>query len=437
MHSHAAKLDERVLKACGKRPHRKQVFKPFVSETTAIQLRQARGLSASLRGLDGACRRQFLRVFFHSWSCQLPEARASDRRLRRCLLARARNLLALRHLRKHIHKALKADKRSYLCRLSDQFAGAATEKAQHALFRAISALRTTPSKGRSKPWGSLQLLQDEEGHTAADFACRQRILRDTFAKQEGGWQCSPQEYCDQEDTLLPPEEARYSLTDLPTLLQVEQAVHSMSDGKAPGPSGIGPAPWKAHTALAARALLPMCLKSHVRLCEPVQNRGTIVVGLFKMVGAVSNPKNHRSIALLNPSAKICHKVVRPALVAALDHLATPLQQGCQPGSFSVALHHFVATKARIAQARKHCWAVLFLDLTAAYYRLVRETLHGELTDAKIAAVLSRLNIPPAALDEVREYVSGTTILKQASPHLRRMVAAITQHTFFLMEACMS
>ena len=92
------------------------------------------------------------------------------------------------------------------------------------------------------------------------------------------------------------------------------------------------------------------------------------------------------------------------------------------------------TRARIATYRKKSWSVLFLDLTAAYYRLVREALHGEVTDARLAAVLARLNIPPAVLDEVRSYVEGTAILQHASPHLRRMVAALSHGTYFLMEA---
>ena len=434
VHSHAARLDAAIWQACSKRPRRAKILRPFVSADTMKKLQTAKSMQASLKGLDLACAQQLLAAYFAVWKQRPHEVEVRRRRLWRCRLARARGVRNLRRARLLIRHALIVNKKEYIIQLSDRFANAVSEKAQQELFRAVSHLRPTPAKGRSKPWGSVPTLHDAAGRVAASFEERQAILRDTFVRQEGGFQGDPATYCAADCPPRPPAGSTFRLTELPTLMQLEDAIHDMTDGKAPGPSGIGPAPWKANPAAAAKALLLICLKSHVRLCEPVQNRGSIVVSLFKQFGSVCDPKNHRSIALLNPSAKLCHKVLRPALVKALGQISTPLQQGCQPGSYSVALHHHVATTARIAQARRQCWAVLFLDLTSDYYRLVRETLHGHATDQQITALLDRLNIPLSFLDEVRSYVSGTVILQNASPHLRRMIAAVSHGTFFLMDA---
>ena len=164
--------------------------------------------------------------------------------------------------------------------------------------------------------------------------------------------------------LFHPADARYSLADLPTLMQLEQAVHSMSDGKAPGPSGIGPAPWKAHPALSARALLPMCLKSHVRLCEPVQNRGTIVIG---------------------PQESSVHRV---------------------PESFGQNLPQGSPTcSGRGTRPSRHASTA---SLPARIFFRGPAPLCGyQSTHCPSSQAL--LDVLPAALDEVREYVSGTTM----------------------------
>ena len=137
---------------------------------------------------------------------------------------------------------------------------------------------------------------------------------------------------------------------------------------------------------------------------------------------------------MNSSAKLHHKMLRPALVDSLQSQATSLQQGCGKGSFGLVLRHFVATTAKTAKARKRSWGVYFLDLSAAYYRLVRETLFGAENDAGVVDILRRVNVPASFLDEIRAVVSGTCLLKDASPLVRRMVRAISAGTYFVMDA---
>ena len=300
VHQHAARIDAGVWRACRRKPRSFRPVKPYVCDSTQRLLQQAKGHVGALKGLDRACDRHFLATFFALWKgCHDSIVRA-ERAAHGTSIARARVVFALRKCRHSLRVSLTQDKRNYVCCMSDRFANAVSDKGQQALFQALQCLRPTPSKGRSKPWGGLAMLCDGEGRPTASYEGRQEILRQTFAAQKGGWQCTPEEYCraDAGRALGPGD--TFSLADLPTLLQLEGIIHEMADGKAPGPSGIGPAPWKAFPPEAARALLPMCVKTHVRLCEPVQNRGTIVVGLFKMAGSICDPRNHRSIALLNP-----------------------------------------------------------------------------------------------------------------------------------------
>ena len=107
----------------------------------------------------------------------------------------------------------------------------------------------------------------------------------------------------------------------------------------------------------------MLLKCHVRLTEPIQNRGALIIGLLKQVGSVCDPANYCSMSLMNTPAKLHHRMLRQQLAEALQQQASALQQGCDKGSYGVGLRHFVATTAKIAKAKKHSWGILFLDLS--------------------------------------------------------------------------
>ena len=434
VHEHAHNLDQAIRRACKKPRTALLPIKPFVSKATLALLEEARSRQATLKGLDSAVNKQAMGICFAAWAASSRCRRDYHSTLHKCRLARAAQAQRLWTVRAHIRKALCHDKRAYIIEVSDRFAGAVQDKDQVQLHKALKVLRPNACKGKTKPWGSLQILNWPDGSPAASFSERQQILCQTFAKQEGGWNVQVHDYLGEHATPHLPTEGAFELTDLPTLLQLESAINQTTDGKAPGPSGVGPSHWKAFPAASARALFPVLLKSHVRLTEPVQNRGALVIGLFKMVGSVCDPANYRSIALMNTSAKLCHRTLRPGLVEVLATHATPLQQGCHRGSYGLALHHYVATFARVAKARKHSWGVLFLDLSSAYYRLVRESLHGVDNDDAIIRVLQRLQVPPAFLDEIRAFVSNTCLLATGSPHLKRMVRAICQGTFFLMDS---
>ena len=433
VHCHADLLDNRVRQTCCREKRQARPIKPFLSPETFQVLRTVKSAHATLKSTDKACARLELRQFFRLWR-DAANALLCPGRIHRCRLARARRHIQLGRLQKELASRLRQDKRRYIIAMSDKYANATSEKDQKALFQALQCLRPTPSKGKSKPWCSLQVLTGDDQQPVADYAAKQSLFRNVFAAQEGGWQLTPEAYCQEVAVPSLGGGSHYRLQDLPTLLQLEQAIHGMSDGKAPGPAGIGPAFWKAHVAKSAKALLPVILKSHVRLTEPVQNRQTLLISMFKQAGAACDPRSYRSIALLNPTAKIAHKLLRPGLVEELQRTAEPLHQGCQPGSYGIALSHYVMTHARIADARKMSWAVFFLDLSAAYYRLLRESLHGMGDDLAIAHVLHRLKVPPSTIDEVRSFASSTVILDKASPHLRRMVAAVTHGTYFAMDA---
>ena len=172
----------------------------------------------------------------------------------------------------------------------------------------------------------------------------------------------------------------------------------------------------------------------MRLTEPVQYRGAKLSALFKKAGLAIRAESFRRIALMDPAAKIHHKLMRPGLLDSIEAKRAPLQQGCLPNSSPTALTHFLVTRMRIAALRGLSSAVLFLDLTAAYYRLIREAVvEAEIDDETLCALLSRLQVAPEQVHEVEAFVLKGGLLPPASPHFRRALAMMYRHTFFVMD----
>ena len=166
----------------------------------------------------------------------------------------------------------------------------------------------------------------------------------------------------------------------------------------------------------------------------MQYRGAKLSALFKKAGLAIRAESFRSIALMDPTAKMHHKLMRPELLGNIEARRPPLQQGCLPHSSPTALTHFLVTRMRIAALRGFSSAVLFLDLSAAYYRLIREAVvEADIDDTALGALLSQLRIEPEQIKEVEAFVREGGLLPTASPHFKRALAMMYRHTFFVMD----
>ncbi|CAE7781809.1 unnamed protein product, partial [Symbiodinium pilosum] len=191
--------------------------------------------------------------------------------------------------------------------------------------------------------------------------------------------------CDSRTTLQPLRQGT-SLTPrhafdpalLPTLLQLEGLFRSAKQGKAPG-----------------RAFLPIFLKSHFRLTEPVQFKSTTLIALFKGKGSPAVLANHRAIALLDGPGKALRRSMRPAFVALLP--SPDQQQGGTPGSLLAGAHHLVRAHQQLALGLKVPAVALFLDVSSAYYRVLRQAFgRGPLeNDEDVARLLALLKVQGA------------------------------------------
>ena len=344
-----------------------------------------------MRQLERLEKKLWLRELFEAW-------RGTDRAIRSregwSLRAVHRQIALcvaeLNGLSRKLRGQLRYDKGAYAARALADMQSSASPFAAKAFFRALKCLR---------PAG----------------------ISDGF-KSHPSSRGRPLWLCDSRTTLQPLRQGT-SLTPrhafdpalLPTLLQLEGLFRSAKQGKAPG-----------------RAFLPIFLKSHFRLTEPVQFKSTTLIALFKGKGSPAVLANHRAIALLDGPGKALRRSMRPAFVALLP--SPDQQQGGTPGSLLAGAHHLVRAHQQLALGLKVPAVALFLDVSSAYYRVLRQAFgRGPLeNDEDVARLLALLKVPPSALHAVCDWLAHT-ILSGAPAHCTALIRAFLCGTFFQVQ----
>ena len=404
--------------------------RPFLSPLSRFWLECERALGKACRTLDRLNIRCTLGTIFRAWKRVAPFRTREGWSLAQVQQRRQRAICLRKHAQRKLKHSVVQDKAAFI---NWRFAGihtAAQPFDAKAFFKAIASLRPRSKRVR-KPFqplivdpsaaedGSIELAQAQASH---------------FAALEGGTPITPQAYVHDANARYAARvtEGHFELRDLPTLVGLERALRGAKNGKAPGPNAIPEWVWKLDVPAAARALYPIYLKTHIRLCEPVQFKSTCLIAMFKGKGALTCVANFRAIALMDGPGKHLRKGIRQDLINALPD--NDLLQGGIPGSLLQAAHHVVRAYTSLAAHAQISSAVLFLDVASAYYRVLRQSFweHELEDDVALCELLRRLNVAPESVHEVCSWISSTNLLQQAPAHTSRIIREFLAGTFFHM-----
>ena len=308
----AARLGAKESGLCGTT----QRTRSFVSREAAVLLQAAKQCKCRLRQLDRLQRKLCLRELFWAWKGDLRAALSregwtvADVRMRiACCLAEQEVVS------KRLRGQIRFDKGAYAARALEDMQQAASPFAAKAFFRALRCVRPA-GKRVLKPFGRLQITPFTEGEDS--LAVRQQ---QHFAAIEAGDVIEAAAYLEHDSQATHKRPGRsFDPALLPTLLQLEGLFRGAKQGKAPGPNGVPEWLWALDSRAAARAFLPVFLKAHFRLTEPVQFKSTALIALFKGKGSPAVLANHRAIALLDGPGKVLRRSLRPVLVSLLPPL---------------------------------------------------------------------------------------------------------------------
>ena len=288
---------------------------------------------------------------------------------------------------------------------------------------------SNPKKHKHKP---LPLINNQEGQPCVlpteatatwvsffqDMECGQRMSLDTLRTM---WISELQQFQQ--------SEVNVELHDLPSLTDLEAALRRVPLGRACGPDGLPGELCRQHATLMAKHLFPHLLKILIHGHEHLGFKGGRLTPVYKGRGPIDSCSSYRSLLVSNHLAKALHRTVREKH-SQLFHDFLQLQQtgGRKHVPVQLALHQLRAC-LRKAQYEKFSSGIIFLDLTEAFYRLLREIpLGGDTPDVVIAHIMKKLNMPADSLHEIHRLLTQDCALHEAGFTHRECNAIRAMHT---------
>eukprot|EP00435_Cladocopium_sp_Y103_P051956 s2437_g16.t1 len=417
--------------------HRPSAKKLYI-DAHAWQLRQSKlHAQRKLRNLRWMLSRQGLQQVFSAWTTARTPSSDSSRPLGDAYVTSlictkfkyAVQLIVVKHqLKQHLCKAKQTCITETLKNLGDD--APASEILRH-LKKHIGP--TNPKKAKIKP---LPLVRDSH-----DQVCRhpQEALQTWirfFQDMEGGVQMSYQDLRDQwirDLRAFQQHDLQVNMDQLPTLVDIEIALRRVPRGRTCGPDGIPGEVCHHHPAALAKALYAQMAKLFLHGQEHIGYKGGVLVPAYKNKGATDQCASYRSLLVSNHFGKVLHRTLRQKN-ATLYEKFLQLQQtgGRRHVPVQMAVHQLRAF-ARMANEKGHSAAFLYLDLTEAFYRVVREVpIGGVIADTTVAHIMAKLHMPESALQDLHRLLQEPTALERAglSDLDRNCIRAIHTGTFF-------
>ena len=281
----------------------------------------------------------------------------------------------LRQLEKLVHCKVRRDTQVFYDALLDRL-DRAGELHNHRLMYQVLTRLGRKKGGKAPGPRPLPMLKKEDGSFAATFDEQQQMWMTQFAAVEAGVPCSwPQlQQRHREDS----EDHQVKVHEIdpaafPTVWQIQSLLSQLKRDKVPGPNHLPPALLKAGGEVMARHLTILFTKAAAAAREPLLWKGGTLIPLWKGKDSPDLPSAYRSIFVSNYSTKLYHQFIRQHLVAVWEQKADHLQCGGRKGVGVDIAHHVIQCQQAWATANAIPSAILYIDLRAAFYTVIRQT----------------------------------------------------------------
>ena len=231
-------------------------------------------------------------------------------------------------------------------------------------------------------------------------------------------------------------EQTIDLTTLPSLLDLEMAYRRVAPRKATGDDNVPGEVCRQQPVAIASLTYPCLLKLACQGQEALIHKGGQLVPVWKHKGPQCDVSSYRSILVSSHIGKGLHRALRQRQQ---DLYTAYLHHGQLGGRPHVPVGlglHAARAHLRSMHSMGRSSALLFLDLTEAFYRVIRPlVLSGDLDDATISAVAQRIGLPSDALHEFHRHLRDPEAIDQARlpPYLQRALTALHDHTHFRVD----
>ena len=331
-----------------------------------------------------------------------------------------------------------ADRRAYLDSLA-QAAAARDFRNPKELYQALRKAFPAACAARRSRLQPLPMLVTATGEPAVTSEDRATAWRTHFASQESGTLVSADHYARDLRRLKEQSPAApFDLAALPTLCKAEQVVLALRYDKAAGPDRLTSEMLRLHVPTTTRQLFPVIAKTVLRVREPAIWRGGELFVLAKRAGAALTCDAFRSIMVTSIAGKVMHRCLRDDLKPILLAHQPPLQGGVRPGLGIETPILAVKTFVLMADAVRQPWSVAFVDLQAAFYSVIRQSLVDcPGSDREYLALLHTLQVPSYAVAELKQHLIRLAELPRlgVNPHTVALVRDLFTGSWFRLSGC--
>ena len=419
VHRHAAQIEAHFrtyLPISFPAPRARQIKPHFHPETWQLRCQRA-WQRKRVYAAGHFCRQVSLRLLWARWrgssGCE-PRHRPGRTwaRFLRYLKELPALIASLRESSATLRSLIRRDTQAYLHEVAMQ----ATTGPTNCIVQRLRQLTGGP-KRKQRGTMPLPAVETSEGQLAKTHAEAKARWIEHFAAIEDGQVQDPTAFvhsCYQRQSDKDLSLHMLSATDIPSLAELEAALRATSTDRAYGLDDIPGEVIRYGAAELSKSVYALLLKSIFRLTEPVQHKGGTLYCIWKGKGPKQICGSYRGILVSSMLGKSLHKTLRGRCSDILASATVPLQVGGLP-RFPVTVP---AQAARLFQSACHRhgrpYALLFLDLQEAFYRIIRPLITGDnLSDEQVAHVCSAVQLPAGTMHELHAYLGGTPILADA------------------------
>ena len=328
---------------------------------------------------------------------------------------------------KSLKKQLRLDKTGFLEELASQ-AKTMSQSDFHQAMR-NAGVRSKKKPGPIQP---LPMISDESGTVITDYKLLAERWREYFSMQEDGVPHDPESMLALCDELASRPKPQPAWDDLPTFLQIERQFRMTKKAKAYFVDELPGDVFHIAPSVMATLFYPLYLKEVVFLRECFVHKGGNLVPVYKK-GSPAQCSSYRSLFVSSPASKALHAVYRKELIQVFENNRLPLQLGGIPGHSITQAAHVLRLFHRSAARQKRSSAVLFVDISNAFYRLLRRHIvSSHIDERSIKALFADLHLPPEAYAEFQELMRpGPAIEASEVPeYVKHLFQAFYEATWY-------
>ena len=400
----------------------------MTAEAWALRQKRKR-LMKNVRSLHKDSKLTLLRLGFLSLCNRSPSEVLQESMVPLCVE------LSVAHALRDTAKALKNEMKKLRADFVDGMAERVNLAQSNEVFQELKRIRFG-SKFCKKGTTPLPLWRSSTGEAAEDHQQRAEMWRLRCSQLEVGNITTAKELCEKAHQRqakrlkgLPPP----SFAELPSLLEIEEKLKKLKRNKAPGNDELRSEICQAAAVPLARHVHSLASKFVVTMCEPMQYKGGSLVSAYKNSGARDDITNFRSLLLSAHLGKVTRSWLRDKLMPIYAANSAESHFAAKKGG-NVA-HAATLLKAIIvgAKKRKRSFSALFVDISSAFYRVVRElVINLSSTDQEVINILERFGLGPKHFEQLQRQLARPPILEQCECTQREQatVDAILSDTWY-------